>query len=33
MKKTNLTEAYKELEEAYKLLREELNIIQGKKEE
>lgn len=31
MKKQNLNEAYKELQEAYKLLRQELNIINGRK--
>lgn len=31
MKKTNLDEAYKELYEAYKLLREELDVINGRK--
>jgi hypothetical protein len=31
MKKTNLNEAYKELQEAYKLLRQELNVINGRK--
>lgn len=31
MKKQNLNEAYKELYEAYKLLREELDILNGRK--
>ncbi len=32
MKKTNLNEAYKELYEAYKILKEELDVINGRKE-
>ena len=33
MKKTNLEQAYKELNEAYKILKEELSLLTGKKEE
>ena len=33
MKKTNLEQAYKELNEAYKILKEELGLLTGKKEE
>jgi len=33
MKKENLDLAYKELSEAYKLLKEELSLITGRKEE
>jgi hypothetical protein len=33
MKKENLNQAYKELSEAYRLLKEELNLINGRKEE
>jgi len=31
MKKQNLNEAYKELQEAYTLLREELDLLNGRK--